>query len=261
MKTAKNLLISFLILLVIGAFFPIQETVQATSGCRGIAPLTDPQAIKMENGQRLIWDDVTPKLLLAKAKYERLLREKGWKITYDSAYRPLQYQQHFYQIIHAPSSTCRSQEIKTHGLTGVVAKPDPNAPHVKGIAFDATVYDKDGHALNGKLFVSPSLIAVAKQAGLKFTFTKSDGVHHEWFSKHPTAAAPTSVKETPYRKTAKVATRAGLRVRKSASSTAARIGSVPYGRTVTITGKAGNFYKIKYGKGYGYIPTGNGYLK
>ena len=53
--------------------------------------------------------------------------------------------------------------------------------------------------------------------------------------------------------TAKIIAPSGLNVRKSASETDTKIGGVNKNNTVTIVAKAGNFYKIKFGNGYGYI--------
>jgi hypothetical protein len=229
------------------SFIPMQEKAFAASSCPGISPLTDPLAIKMENGQTLIWDKVNPNLLSAKVKYEQLLKAKGWKITYNSAYRPYQYQKHFYEIVNAPASTCKNAEIRKHGLTGVVAVPNPNAPHVKGIAFDATVYDKNGKALNGKNFVSSSLVAVATQVGLSFTVPSSDGVHHELVNK------PSAITETAMNAKGKITTASGFNVRNLPNATATRIGGVYTNDIVQIVAISGDWYKIKFGNDYGYI--------
>ncbi|WP_248563561.1 glycosyl hydrolase 108 family protein, partial [Niallia sp. NCCP-28] len=59
---------------------------------------------------------------------------------------------------------------------------------------------------------------------------------------------------------AKIIAPSGLNVRKSASESATRIGGVYYNNTVTIVAKAGDFYKIKFGSGFGYIINRSSYL-
>ena len=73
-------------------------------------------------------------------------------------------------------------------------------------------------------------------------------------------ATVNTVKETAYNATAKIIAPSGLNVRKSASETATRIGGVNKNNTVTIVAKAGNFYKIKFGNGYGYISSNSSYI-
>ena len=50
-------------------------------------------------------------------------------------------------------------------------------------------------------------------------------------------------------------TATSLRVRSGASASASVIGSLKKGSTAEVVGKSGDWYKIKYGKGYGYIST------
>ena len=244
----KKVHIYFLIVFFMLSFLPMQERASAASKCSGISPLTDPLAIKMEKGKMVIWDKVDPKLLKAKAKYEKLLKAKGWKITYKSAYRPYQYQKHFYEIIHAPSSSCKYKEFRKHSLVGLVSHPRPDAPHVAGIALDAIVRDKKGRALNGAGWVSSSLAAVAKKAGLKFPHRTSDGPHHELIS-----STPAPKKETVMKVQGKITAAAGFNVRSAPQATAKRLGEVHKNNTVIIVAKRGDWYKIKYRKGYGYI--------
>ncbi|WP_066388544.1 SH3 domain-containing protein [Neobacillus mesonae] len=248
MGRLRKVHIYFVILFFMLSFIPAQGKALAASKCSRISPLTDPLAIKMEKGKMVIWDEVDPKLLIAKAKYEKLLKAKGWKITYKSAYRPFQYQQHFYEIIHAPNSSCKHAEIRKHSLVGLVSHPRPDAPHVAGIAFDAVVRDKKGRALNGAGYVSASLAAVVKKAGLKFPLPTSDGVHHELNS-----STPAPKMEVKMKANGKILAGAGFNVRIAPQATAKRIGSVNKNNKVQILAKRGGWYKIKYGKGYGYI--------
>ncbi|MCP8968585.1 peptidoglycan-binding domain-containing protein [Ectobacillus ponti] len=163
----------------------------AGCGVPGLSKLTDPLAGRMENGETLIWEGVSPDLLRAKQKYEELLAQRGWHIVYASAHRPYQYQRHFYEIVtrlrsgKMRSGACAGlrrtlqAEYKKHGLTGAVAKPNPEAPHVKGIAFDAAVFDGKGRRLNPNGRINPELVAVARQAGLQFTVPGRYAVHHQ----------------------------------------------------------------------------------
>ncbi|MEC0208056.1 D-alanyl-D-alanine carboxypeptidase family protein [Paenibacillus ehimensis] len=141
-----------------------------------LSKMTDPLALRMEAGEKVIWKNVDPKLISAKDKYIRLIRDKGWRINIDSAYRPYEYQRHLYEIVQNPT-ICKDEKLK-HGLGTEVAKPSKDSPHTAGKAFDATVYDKNGQPLNGHKFVKKELIEVAKQAGLSFPMIQKDGVHH-----------------------------------------------------------------------------------
>jgi uncharacterized protein YgiM (DUF1202 family) len=254
MNIMKKTLIKFSILCILAPAIPIYDKASAQDNCPGVPPLTDPLAIRMENGDTLIWDKVDKGLIAAKIKYEKLLEVKGWKIKYESAYRPLQYQEHFYKLVNAPASACKSAELKKHGLVGVVAKPNPNAPHVKGIAFDAIVTNKYGVALNGKNFVNSALITVANQAGLKFPLIKADGVHHELNSTVTKLSKTKSkISEKPFNATGKITTKSGFNVRKTPSTSLKRLGLIKKNSNVTIVAITGDWYKIRYGKGYGYI--------
>ena len=64
------------------------------------------------------------------------------------------------------SKTAEGQaHARTHGLGTKVAYPDPNNAHVKGIAFDAIVYNGKT-ALNGEKFTTKELQDVAALCGL-----------------------------------------------------------------------------------------------
>lgn len=96
--------------------------------------------------------------------------------------------------------------------------------------------------------MSSSLAAVAKKAGLEFLHPTSDGVHHELISSTP---APN--KETKIKEKGKITAGAGFNVRTAPQATAKRIGSINKNNIVEIAAKRGDWYKIKFGKGYGYI--------
>ncbi|MBV6712607.1 peptidoglycan-binding protein [Paenibacillus chitinolyticus] len=158
----------------------IANSASATETCGGyLSNMTDPLAIRMENGEKVIWDNVDPVLIQKRDKYVSLLKQKNWTITFNSAYRPYQYQRHLYEIVqNASKSSCVAAEKAAHGLGTEVAKPSNTAPHTRGIAFDAIVKDSAGNALNGRTFVNSQLKDVAAQAGLSFPLPTTDGVHH-----------------------------------------------------------------------------------
>ncbi|WP_372999482.1 RHS repeat-associated core domain-containing protein [Lutispora sp.] len=139
---------------------------------------------RMENGESVIWDGVNPDLLDAKDKFEAAVKAKGWSITYTSAYRPIEYQRHLYELNKkVQSGTATKEEIddyNRHGLVGVVAKPNPNAPHTRGVAFDAVIFDADANKLNSKDFINSELLEVVKDSGLFTIFEpKKDLIHFQ----------------------------------------------------------------------------------
>ena len=79
-------------------------------------------------------------------------------------------------------------------------------------------------------------------------------------SSYVTIQTPSATKETAYNATGKIITPSGLNVRKTASESAAKIGGVYKNNTVTIVAKTDNFYKIKFGNGYGYISNNSSYV-
>ncbi|PGY08071.1 SH3 domain-containing protein [Bacillus sp. AFS031507] len=248
-------------IIVLGLFFPLifpGEKVQAST-CKGVTPLTDPVALRMEKGEMVIWENIHPNLLKAKINYEKLLKAKGWKIQYNSAYRPYQYQNHFYEIVTGVASTCKRSEKTKHGLGPLVAKPTAKAPHTKGIAFDAIVFDNKGKPLNGLHYVNSSLLKLAKQVGLKFISTSRDGVHHELINASPPKVndvVPPAV-QTIYLVNGMITINPSLDVRNFPYNDSPKIGKVILKDRVEISAKSGDWYKIKYGKGFGWIKSGN----
>ena len=116
MSLVRKVLVNFMILtLIFSLMSPVQKSLAASTS-NGLSNMTDPLAIQMENGKTLIWNNVHPTLLSAKAKYEKLLKDKGWRIQYTSAYRPYQYQKHLYEILTGPSNSAKNAEKNKHGL-------------------------------------------------------------------------------------------------------------------------------------------------
>jgi hypothetical protein len=104
-----------------------------------------------EKGETLQWNKCKPELLAARDNLvKNYFKVRRWKIDYTSAYRPLIYQAHFHDIKLGDRS--KTEEGKAHAakhkLAGVVARPNANSPHVRGVAFDATVTDMTGRRLN-----------------------------------------------------------------------------------------------------------------
>ncbi|WP_051633776.1 hypothetical protein [Bacillus sp. UNC41MFS5] len=250
----------FIYVMILALVFPmiIPNGKVLAATCKGLTPLTDPVALRMDQGEMVIWENVHPNLLSAKIKYEKLLKAKGWKIQYKSVYRPYQYQKHFYEIVNGVSSKCIRSERSKHELGTLVAKPSTKAPHIRGIAFDAIIIDKRGKPLNGLHFVSASLKKVAKQVGLKFISTSRDGVHHELINTtmpKVTAKSPSPVQNT-YLVKGKITIKTGLDVVNFPYNSAPKISKVLLMENVEIAAKSGDWYKIKFGKGVGWIKSG-----
>ena len=79
----------------------------STSTCPipALTPITDPQAQQMENGQTVIWNSSDAAvqanltaLQTAYGKFQTAIASVGDSGSLNSAYRPLAYQQHFYNI-------------------------------------------------------------------------------------------------------------------------------------------------------------------
>ncbi|MBM7568433.1 SH3 domain-containing protein [Paenibacillus sacheonensis] len=257
MRKALKIMLAGMV--VISALPVLQgKTAEAAAApiCPGMSVMSDPLALSMEAGSTVIWDGVTPALLEAKKKYEQLLSERGWKITYNSAYRPFEYQRHLKEIVSAPLNACKSGEKAKHALGTEVAAANYEAPHTKGIAFDASVTDEKGNALNGMTFVSPLLTEVAARAGLGFTLQSTDGVHHELMlvvGSNPPAPGQQSLPEKKIGTGLVVTTSGNLNIRSQASAVGAIVGSASRGSSVNVYGIEGDWYLIQTGSVAGYV--------
>lgn len=118
-----------------------------------------PLAQKMEKGESLIWNSSTKsvdenlgKLLNEYNELKIALKKNGGTAQATSAYRPISYQRHFYELFtinkalqNDSSAECAdlkklvSAEIEKHGIQGAVAKPNPCAPHTSGKAIDISI--------------------------------------------------------------------------------------------------------------------------
>jgi hypothetical protein len=163
-----------------------KETSSQISFKINILPALSGLALEMDKLETVIWDNCSPDLLIARDKLVKELKQRNWRIFFTSAYRPYQFQQHYYLIVTNLKDTSLDpedlaylkNEKKRHGLGTVVAEPAENAPHIRGIAFDAMVQDNKGAGLNGLRFISPALLALLHQAGFK-TPPLQDCVHFE----------------------------------------------------------------------------------
>jgi hypothetical protein len=162
----------------------LEDTV--TFKLKPLPDITDPLAQSMESGATVIWENCTPELIAARDALVTALQAENWTIQYRSAYRPLQYQEHLYLIVHnlednalsAADRALLEQQKTAHGLGSQVAKPNTQAPHTRGEAFDANVYDEHGQALNSLSFMDSRLLKLAKEAGFKKPPT-GDNVHFQ----------------------------------------------------------------------------------
>ena len=67
----------------------VSATASGSCSISPLTPVTDPFAIRMENGETLIWENTHPQL-------KKCAEQKGGTVT--SAYRPQAYQAHLYEI-------------------------------------------------------------------------------------------------------------------------------------------------------------------
>jgi peptidoglycan hydrolase-like protein with peptidoglycan-binding domain len=132
-----------------------------------------------EAGRSVLWDGVVPALLVARDKFDAAIRSKGWRVNYTSGKRSLIQQAHFYDLRNGAKKDTQAYKdhAKKHGLSMLVSKPNPGAPHIRGIAFDAVVTDGAGKRLNPMSgSVNKVLLDLAHRSGLK-TPPKNDNVH------------------------------------------------------------------------------------
>ena len=241
-----------------GNLFSFTPVASAHNTCTGLSTLTDPLAIRMEKGERLIWDNVHPELVAAKDKYVTAINNKGWKITFSSAYRPEQYQKHLKDIFTLYNkknpSSCIVAAQKEHGIQGQVAT---TSNHTKGLAFDATIKDKNGKVLNANGKVSSDLLKVANSVGLTIPVgvRSNDAVHHELLkSPSSSSASTTPVVTTGYPKQAKISNvSTSLNVRSAANNTSSVIGSLKNNAAVTLTAISGDYYRISLNGKVGWV--------
>lgn len=115
-----------------------------------LTPLTDPLAIRMEGGDKVIFDGLTTEMLQAWGCFDNKVFNAGGQLIPNSAYRPPQYQQHLREVwdryrdlMKYPGSECnalRNQitaDFNSH--QPMTKRPGQKSRHSEGIAIDATI--------------------------------------------------------------------------------------------------------------------------
>ena len=144
-------------------------------------PITDPDAIAIENGNpvniRGLTDETTTKLRCLR----QAVRDAGGTFTVTSAYRPQAYQDHFYEIFTKKRQLeklikkfpqCQAiknqvdAENQKHGLQDKVGK---TSNHTPGKAFDA----------RWRGITTAAVDSAAEACGLSRPFKKDDPVHFQ----------------------------------------------------------------------------------
>lgn len=133
-----------------------------------------------ESGQKLSWNGCTPALVAAKSLFETELKKYGWNVRYTSAYRPLIYQAHFYDIKNGPASKTLvgRAHCSQHCIKSASYPRTSSSPHILGVAWDCIVNDAAGKQLNPDSGVNPTLLNIAAACGLKIN-TPNDNVHFQ----------------------------------------------------------------------------------
>jgi hypothetical protein len=146
---------------------PAPEGSETDGACPipSLTPLTSEEALAMENGQKVTFEsengDIQENLVKLEKEYlelKQLVEADGGTITVNSAYRPLEYQRHFFEIADRLDKLedfgveCQilrnkvEAEKAKHGLQGLVNPPNTCAPHVRGVGIDISI--------NGSLFAN-----------------------------------------------------------------------------------------------------------
>lgn len=138
-----------------------------------LTSLTDPLAIDMENGERVIYENLTEDFSLSSVCFLSAVTEAGGTYDISSLYRPQEYQQHLIEVwdryrdimrgdsdLNTPECSALRNEIiaeyQGHGLQDT-QRPVTNSAHTRGTAMDVTTtlpagYDVDTLANNCGLY-------------------------------------------------------------------------------------------------------------
>ena len=116
-----------------------------------MTPITDPDAVRFENGNTIDTDHLIEAMRIALACFRREVESLHGNFTLQSAYRPPAYQAHlrevwdkWRQIRGINSLACRARrqhierEFQRHGLLEA-QRPALNSPHTRGEAIDVTI--------------------------------------------------------------------------------------------------------------------------
>lgn len=119
-----------------------------------LTPVTDPAAVAFENGASVDTGNLTAEANAGLDCMRQSVAGLGGNFTLSSAYRPVSYQEHLREVWDAwtairnkRESECAElksairAEFTRHGLllTQRPAAGNPNAPHARGVAFDASI--------------------------------------------------------------------------------------------------------------------------
>lgn len=162
---------------------------------------SDWEALSMERGESVVWTSSNEnvqrnldKLRIEVAKFETLVSSfPGASVTINSAYRPLAYQEHLYELGRIAGALNSSQslvqacpglkqrvdaDVARHGINGagVVALPNGCAPHVRGIGVDLKIngtvpFSESEGGVNG--------ILMNRSIDLRWSAIGGDPFHYE----------------------------------------------------------------------------------
>lgn len=125
-----------------------------------LTPLTDPSTVLIDSGIKVVWKSSDPnvqrnldKLKQETDKFAAYVKSQGGTVVVNSAYRPLAYQAHFYEVVKRwleikdnPNPDCTelkneiTRQHEYHELGTVVAPPNGcSSPHVKGVGVDLSI--------------------------------------------------------------------------------------------------------------------------
>ncbi len=165
-----------------------------------LSPIIDPVALQMENGSSLLWStggrdsNVDKNLAKLQSEFQKLqavVGAAGGRAAPNSAYRPLGYQMHLYEIYQDSEmlfanpdyanrpecaqivATLKAEENK-HGVCRtsnpcLVAAPSGCAPHVRGIGVDI--------GLTGVTYDSINALLQSNNIDLRWQGLPGDQVH------------------------------------------------------------------------------------
>lgn len=150
-----------------------------------LTPVTDPTALNFENVSPINTTNLTSQAQAGLDCMRRNTNSAGGNFTLTSAYRPATYQQHLREvwdtwmaIRNRTNLECDElkKEIQTefqrHGLL-VRQRPaagNPNAPHARGVSFDATITNLPSNS---------SVDAIAAACSMHRPWPDNDPVHYQ----------------------------------------------------------------------------------
>ena len=150
-----------------------------------LTPLTDPIAVQFENGNPVDTMNLTPTTQAGLGCMRTRVAQLGGSFTLSSGFRPVSYQAHLREvwdtwmaIRNRTTPECDElkqsvqREFQRHGLL-VSQRPaagNPNAPHARGLAFDASIRNLPG---------VETVDTVASHCGMYRPWPVNDPVHYQ----------------------------------------------------------------------------------